>query len=175
MWTSPTYLNGAPWAKPLLSTVVVTALALFTAFMETLTISGVRSPCLPCAPVCLGGTTDVTRVCFPSVPMVVGPHVSASAVLGSLLCVSQFPYYTHKNKEYMYTVGSACYAIYFVVSFPMYYRCVFVARRCVSDPARTLPLYLHTYLCRSYCTQVFASLTARKPLPLMTARKPSPL
>ena len=35
---------------------------------------------------------------------------------------SQFPYYTIKDRFYMYTIGSVCYGIYFVVSFPMYYR-----------------------------------------------------
>lgn len=34
----------------------------------------------------------------------------------------QFPYYVIKDRFYMYTVGSMCYGIYFIVSFPMYYR-----------------------------------------------------
>lgn len=37
------------------------------------------------------------------------------------LCL-QFPYYTFTNKEYMYRVGSAMYGIYFIVTFPMYFR-----------------------------------------------------
>ena len=41
VWTSHTYLSGAAWARPLLSCAVVVALAYFTAFMETLTISEV--------------------------------------------------------------------------------------------------------------------------------------
>ncbi|KAL0488995.1 cycloeucalenol cycloisomerase [Acrasis kona] len=36
--------------------------------------------------------------------------------------IQNFPYYTHKNKSLMYTVGSVVYAIYFIVSFPMYLR-----------------------------------------------------
>lgn len=36
----------------------------------------------------------------------------------------QFPYYEIKDRFYMYTVGSMCYGIYFIVSFPMYYRYV---------------------------------------------------
>jgi hypothetical protein len=43
-----------------------------------------------------------------------------SCTVGCLDC--QFPYYTFKNKEYMYKVGSACYGIYFIVTFPMYFR-----------------------------------------------------
>jgi len=39
----------------------------------------------------------------------------------SLLCL-QFPYYTFVNKERMYSVGSLFYAIYFFVSFPMFFR-----------------------------------------------------
>jgi len=36
--------------------------------------------------------------------------------------ISNFPYYTHQDKGAMYTVGSLFYAIYFFVSFPMFYR-----------------------------------------------------
>eukprot|EP01024_Parvocaulis_polyphysoides_P064674 TRINITY_DN7528_c0_g2_i2.p1 TRINITY_DN7528_c0_g2~~TRINITY_DN7528_c0_g2_i2.p1 ORF type:complete len:288 (+),score=29.47 TRINITY_DN7528_c0_g2_i2:207-1070(+) len=35
--------------------------------------------------------------------------------------ISHYPYYTHKNKFYMYTIGSLFYAIYFFVSFPMFF------------------------------------------------------
>ena len=38
------------------------------------------------------------------------------------LTIAHFPYYTFKNKEAMYRVGSLFYAIYFLVSFPMFYR-----------------------------------------------------
>jgi len=34
----------------------------------------------------------------------------------------QFPYYTFVDKSRMYTVGSLFYAIYFFVSFPMFFR-----------------------------------------------------
>ncbi|CAG9467838.1 unnamed protein product [Pedinophyceae sp. YPF-701] len=37
------------------------------------------------------------------------------------LTISHFPYYTHENKQLMYSVGSLFYAIYFFVSFPIYY------------------------------------------------------
>eukprot|EP01025_Chloroclados_australasicus_P033804 TRINITY_DN3455_c0_g1_i4.p1 TRINITY_DN3455_c0_g1~~TRINITY_DN3455_c0_g1_i4.p1 ORF type:complete len:302 (-),score=13.83 TRINITY_DN3455_c0_g1_i4:728-1633(-) len=37
------------------------------------------------------------------------------------LTISHYPYYTHKDKMMMYTVGSLFYAIYFFVSFPMFY------------------------------------------------------
>eukprot|EP00164_Ancoracysta_twista_P013689 GFYU01021954.1.p1 GENE.GFYU01021954.1~~GFYU01021954.1.p1 ORF type:complete len:133 (-),score=40.83 GFYU01021954.1:66-464(-) len=53
--------------------VLIGALAYFTAFMETWTISG-------------------------------------------------FPYYSFKRRDLAYTVGSAFYGIYFIVSFPMYFR-----------------------------------------------------
>jgi cycloeucalenol cycloisomerase len=36
--------------------------------------------------------------------------------------ISEVPYYAHTNKFLMYTVGSVFYAIYFCVSFPMFYR-----------------------------------------------------
>ena len=36
----------------------------------------------------------------------------------------QFPYYNFTNKDYMYKVGSAMYGIYFIVTFPMYFRSV---------------------------------------------------
>ena len=36
--------------------------------------------------------------------------------------IQEFPYYTHKDKFLMYTVGSVFYSLYFVVSFPMFFR-----------------------------------------------------
>jgi cycloeucalenol cycloisomerase len=36
--------------------------------------------------------------------------------------ISNFPYYSFENRDFAYTVGSAFYAIYFVVSFPMFLR-----------------------------------------------------
>lgn len=36
--------------------------------------------------------------------------------------ISAFPYYHIANREYMYTVGSIVYGLYFIVSFPMFYR-----------------------------------------------------
>ena len=38
------------------------------------------------------------------------------------VCGVQFPYYNYPDKRAMWTVGSVFYAIYFTVSFPMYYR-----------------------------------------------------
>lgn len=38
------------------------------------------------------------------------------------LAALQFPYYTFIDRSRMYTVGSLFYAIYFFVSFPMFYR-----------------------------------------------------
>lgn len=36
--------------------------------------------------------------------------------------ISNFPYYSFENRQYAYTIGSAFYAIYFIVSFPMFLR-----------------------------------------------------
>ncbi len=36
--------------------------------------------------------------------------------------ISNFPYYSFENRNFAYTVGSAFYAIYFIVSFPMFLR-----------------------------------------------------
>lgn len=38
------------------------------------------------------------------------------------LTISHFPYYTFVDRSKMYTIGSLFYAIYFFVSFPMFYR-----------------------------------------------------
>lgn len=38
------------------------------------------------------------------------------------LTIAHFPYYSFTNKEAMYRVGSLFYAIYFFVSFPMFFR-----------------------------------------------------
>ncbi len=32
----------------------------------------------------------------------------------------QFPYYAIRDRAYMYTVGSACYGLYFIVAFPRF-------------------------------------------------------
>uniref|UniRef100_A0A061R6G1 Cycloeucalenol cycloisomerase n=1 Tax=Tetraselmis sp. GSL018 TaxID=582737 RepID=A0A061R6G1_9CHLO len=41
---------------------------------------------------------------------------------GETLTISAFPYYSFKDKDKMYSVGSLFYAIYFFVSFPMFFR-----------------------------------------------------
>lgn len=41
---------------------------------------------------------------------------------GETLTIAHFPYYTFKDKSKMYTVGSLFYAIYFFVSFPVFFR-----------------------------------------------------
>ena len=38
------------------------------------------------------------------------------------LTISSFPYYVLKDRSRMYSIGSICYALYFIVTFPMYYR-----------------------------------------------------
>lgn len=35
--------------------------------------------------------------------------------------ISSFPYWNFQNRSLMYSVGSICYALYFIVTFPMYY------------------------------------------------------
>jgi cycloeucalenol cycloisomerase len=37
------------------------------------------------------------------------------------MCCMQYPYYKFKDKQKMYTIGSLFYAIYFLVSFPVFY------------------------------------------------------
>jgi cycloeucalenol cycloisomerase len=59
-------------------------------------------------------------------------HIAGSALFIFLMAcftafmetytISEVPYYTHKDKFLMYTVGSVFYGIYFIVSFPMFYR-----------------------------------------------------
>lgn len=41
---------------------------------------------------------------------------------GETLTIAHFPYYSFKDRSRMYSVGSLFYAIYFFVSFPMFYR-----------------------------------------------------
>ena len=41
---------------------------------------------------------------------------------GETLTISHFPYYSFKDKAAMYKTGSLFYAIYFFVSFPMFFR-----------------------------------------------------
>jgi cycloeucalenol cycloisomerase len=41
---------------------------------------------------------------------------------GETVTIAHFPYYQFVDRERMYTVGSLFYAIYFFVSFPMFYR-----------------------------------------------------
>ena len=38
------------------------------------------------------------------------------------LTISSFPYYSFKDRNMAYSVGSAFYGIYFIVSFPVFYR-----------------------------------------------------
>lgn len=48
--------------------------------------------------------------------------LSYATAYGETLTIAHFPYYTFKNREAMYSIGSLFYAIYFFVSFPMFYR-----------------------------------------------------
>jgi len=51
--------------------------------------------------------------------------VFAMAVITAFMetyTISEVPFYSHKDKFLMYTVGSVFYSIYFCVSFPMFYR-----------------------------------------------------
>jgi len=45
-----------------------------------------------------------------------------ATAFGETLTISHFPYYSFIDKNAMYRVGSLFYAIYFFVSFPMFYR-----------------------------------------------------
>jgi cycloeucalenol cycloisomerase len=48
--------------------------------------------------------------------------LSYATALAETLTIAHFPYYTFVDRSKMYTVGSLFYAIYFFVSFPMFYR-----------------------------------------------------
>ncbi|PSC68708.1 Cycloeucalenol cycloisomerase [Micractinium conductrix] len=48
--------------------------------------------------------------------------LSYATAYGETLTIAHFPYYTFKDRDRMYTVGSLFYAIYFFVSFPMFFR-----------------------------------------------------
>jgi len=48
--------------------------------------------------------------------------LSYATALAETVTIAHFPYYTFKDRERMYTVGSLFYAIYFFVSFPMFFR-----------------------------------------------------
>lgn len=81
------------------------------------------------------GTTLVLRRWWTSITYVSMPRglqVAASAAVVLLMAwftavmeaftISAVPYYNYPSAEYMYTVGAVCYGIYFIVSFPMFYR-----------------------------------------------------
>jgi cycloeucalenol cycloisomerase len=48
--------------------------------------------------------------------------LSYATAYGETLTIAHFPYYSFENKAAMYKTGSLFYAIYFFVSFPMFYR-----------------------------------------------------
>uniref|UniRef100_A0A7S2QSM8 Cycloeucalenol cycloisomerase n=1 Tax=Chlamydomonas chlamydogama TaxID=225041 RepID=A0A7S2QSM8_9CHLO len=47
--------------------------------------------------------------------------LSYATAYGETLTIAHFPYYSFIDKERMYTIGSLFYAIYFFVSFPLFY------------------------------------------------------
>ena len=52
--------------------------------------------------------------------------------------ISGFPYYSFENRDMAYTVGSAFYGIYFLVSFPMFLRVDETAPGTVGGSTHTL-------------------------------------
>lgn len=48
--------------------------------------------------------------------------LSYATAFGETLTIAHFPYYTFVDRGAMYRVGSLFYAIYFFVSFPMFFR-----------------------------------------------------
>jgi cycloeucalenol cycloisomerase len=48
--------------------------------------------------------------------------LSYATAYGETFTIASFPYYTFVDRGRMYTVGSLFYAIYFFVSFPMFFR-----------------------------------------------------
>lgn len=48
--------------------------------------------------------------------------VSSFWSLAETVTIASFPYYSFKDRARMYTIGTFFYALYFIVSFPMYFR-----------------------------------------------------
>lgn len=48
--------------------------------------------------------------------------LSYGTAYAETLTIAHYPYYTFVDRDRMYTVGSLFYAIYFFVSFPMFFR-----------------------------------------------------
>ncbi|KAG1662634.1 hypothetical protein FOA52_009619 [Chlamydomonas sp. UWO 241] len=67
----------------------------------------------------MAGSSKAARVAAMGVLIFV---LSYSTAYMETLTISHYPYYTFIDKAKMYTVGSLFYAIYFFVSFPMFFR-----------------------------------------------------
>ena len=48
--------------------------------------------------------------------------LSYGTAYAETLTISHYPYYTFVDRDKMYSIGSLFYAIYFFVSFPMFFR-----------------------------------------------------
>jgi cycloeucalenol cycloisomerase len=55
-------------------------------------------------------------------PEIFPAQESVYNIMVNIFCVLQFPYYEFIDRDVMYKVGSLFYAIYFIVSFPMFSR-----------------------------------------------------
>jgi hypothetical protein len=97
--------------------LVVVSLSYATAYMETLTIAHVGDPPLQ------HGRSAVSQIRFWGCTEGVLAELFWAQALGpALFLMPQYPYYTFVDRNKMYTIGSLFYAIYFFVSFPMFYR-----------------------------------------------------
>jgi cycloeucalenol cycloisomerase len=67
------------------------------------------------------------------------------------LTISSFPDYSFEDRYMAYTVGSAFYAIYFIVSYPVFYRYVEAILPMHSLSSHPLPSLTLTIVCMSVC------------------------
>lgn len=79
--------------------------------LANLLIRGVRSAAAPAGPWAVAAAEAALVFAL-----------AYATAYGETFTIAHFPHYAFKNKDAMYTVGSLFYAIYFFVSFPMFFR-----------------------------------------------------
>jgi len=62
------------------------------------------------------------------------------------LTISSFPYYSFRDRDLAYTLGSAFYGIYFLVSFPAFYRSFTVPHLIEDQPHCVMTKTFHIFL-----------------------------
>lgn len=73
----------------------------------------------PDAQAVIGSCKRVSDAVVVSVALVV---LTYGVAYGEVLSIQSFPYYTYEDADAMFKYGSIFYSIYFIVSFPMFYR-----------------------------------------------------